>query len=109
MRIPRLWCAVDDASVLVAGEAEADEPLAIELPRRVLQQRHSPPVVLDQVVVGREDVGDAILNLRIRTPHLDLMENVSVHPRHGGLVALVVPQNVFKEVSDKMGAVALEI
>ena len=54
-----LGTAIDDTRVLVAGEAEADEPLAVELPRRLLQQRHPPPVVLDQVVVGGEDVGDA--------------------------------------------------
>ena len=59
--LPTLRHAVGDAGVLVAGEAEADEPLAIELPRRLLQQRHPPPVVLDQVVVGGEDVGNALL------------------------------------------------
>ena len=54
--------AVHDAGVLVAGEAEADQPLAVQLQRRFLQQRHPPAVVLDQVVVGGENIGDALLD-----------------------------------------------
>ena len=44
--------------VLVAGEAELDEPLAVEVLRHLLQNLDPPQVVLDQVVVGREDRGD---------------------------------------------------
>src|SRR5579871_846829 len=40
--------------VFVAREAEADEPLFVKQPRRLLQQRHPPAVVFDQVVVGRK-------------------------------------------------------
>ena len=43
------------------GEAQANEPLPIEQPRRFLQQADAPPVVLDQVVVGGEDGSDALL------------------------------------------------
>src|SRR5947209_19653682 len=59
--VPPLGYAVGSAGVLVAGETEADEPLAIELSGRLLQQRQPPPVVIDEVVVGGEGVGDALL------------------------------------------------
>ncbi|KAF5425531.1 MAG: hypothetical protein C5S41_03810, partial [Candidatus Methanomarinus sp.] len=42
----------------MAGEAEVNEPLPIEQPRRLLQQLNPPLVVLDQVVVGGEDGDD---------------------------------------------------
>jgi len=45
-----------DVGVLVAGEAKADEPLAVELLRCLLQQRHPPPVVLIRLVGGRESL-----------------------------------------------------
>ena len=36
-----------------------DEPFAVEEPRRLLQQRNTPPVVFNQViVVGGKDIGD---------------------------------------------------
>src|SRR5205823_2927028 len=40
---------------LAAGEAERDEPLLIECPRRSLQEPNAVPSVLDELVVGRED------------------------------------------------------
>ena len=52
---------VDERDVLVAGEAEVDEPLAVEalaISSRISMRRG---VVLDQVVVGRQDVGDLAL------------------------------------------------
>src|SRR5204863_9888082 len=58
---PAFRHAVNSAGVLVAREAEADEPLAVELPPCLLQQRHPPPVVLDQVVVGGENLANAAL------------------------------------------------
>ena len=48
---PSLGQTINDLGVLMAREAEVDEPLAVEHPRRFLQQRYPPPVVLDQVVV----------------------------------------------------------
>ena len=51
---PPIRQAVDDACLLMAGEAEADKPLLIQQSHRLLQQRHPPPVVFDQVVVGGE-------------------------------------------------------
>src|SRR3569832_71288 len=58
---PTLRNAFGDGGMFMAGEAEEDEPLAVELPRRVFQQRHPPPVVFDQIVVGGKNVGDALL------------------------------------------------
>ena len=52
--IPRRH-AVDDLDLFVAGEAEVDEPLAVEQPSSLLQQHNTPSVVLDQFVVGGED------------------------------------------------------
>ena len=54
--------AVCYLDVFVAGEAEVDEPFTIEQPSAAFsQQRNPPPVVLDQVVVGGEDVGNFLL------------------------------------------------
>ena len=47
--------------VLVAGEAEVDEPLAVDRPRHLLQHLNPPPVVLDQVVERAEDRCDRLL------------------------------------------------
>src|SRR5215813_2403876 len=61
--LPPFRHAMGDVGVFVAGEAEAGEPLAVKLPRCLLQQRYPPLVVLDQGVVGGEDVSNAVLNL----------------------------------------------
>ena len=45
----------------MAGKAEPDEPLPVELTRLMYQQYNPPPVVFDQIVVGGEDVGDTAL------------------------------------------------
>jgi hypothetical protein len=63
---PSLRRAVGDAGVFVAGEAEADEPFSVKLSRCILQQRHPPPIVLDQVVVGGEDFSDSPLFINAR-------------------------------------------
>src|SRR5258708_7379729 len=60
--LPSLREAVDDPCMFVAGEAEADEPLAVKQARRLLQQRHPPSVVRDQVIVGRKDTDDHLLH-----------------------------------------------
>src|SRR5207302_2027706 len=84
--LPPFRHAAGYASVLVAGEAEADEPLAVELPRRLLQDGHPPPVVLDQVVVGGEDIGDALLLMQRGDGHFDLLQvdrpKVLLYPAH---------------------------
>jgi hypothetical protein len=68
----------------MAGEAQADEPLAVELPRRLLQQRHPPPVVLDQVVERGEDGARAPLRPQARkTLKLQLTDVFHVHVLRG--------------------------
>jgi hypothetical protein len=62
------------AGVFVAGEAEADEPLFVKVTRRLLQQRHAAAVVLDQVVVGGEDIGYASLNFKLREFNFNLRQ-----------------------------------
>jgi hypothetical protein len=46
----------------MAGEAEVDEPLAVETAGHLLKDLDAPLAVLDQVVVGGEDAGDAALD-----------------------------------------------
>jgi hypothetical protein len=48
--------------VFVAGEAEVDEPLAVEGAGHRLQNLDAPLAVLDQLVVGRQDARDALLD-----------------------------------------------
>src|SRR5262245_16106015 len=68
--LPAFRHAVDDAGMLVARKAEADEPFPIKLSHRFFQQFHPPPVILDQVVVRGEDIRDLLLSLRIRATNL---------------------------------------
>jgi hypothetical protein len=46
----------------MAGEAEVDEPLAVEPAGHLFQDLDAPLAILDQVVVGGEDGGDAALD-----------------------------------------------
>ena len=39
----------------MAGEAEVDEPLAVEGAGHLLQDPDAPLIVLDQIVIGRQD------------------------------------------------------
>jgi hypothetical protein len=47
----------------MAGEAEVDEPLAVESAGHRLQNLDAPLAVLDQLVVGRQDARDAALDV----------------------------------------------
>jgi hypothetical protein len=60
---PPLGQAINDLDVFMAGEAEVDEPLAVEHPRRLLQQHDPLPVILDEVVIGGEDRDHPLLGL----------------------------------------------
>ena len=59
-------------------EAKLDEPLVVQPPRHPLQYRDAARVVLDQVVIGGQDGGDAALGGEGRY----LQRNI----RKGGLV-----------------------
>jgi hypothetical protein len=52
--------------VFVAGEAEVDEPLAVEGAGDSLQNFDAPLAVLDQFVVGRQDARDVLLDRKWR-------------------------------------------
>ncbi len=46
----------------MAGEAEVDEPLAVEGAGHLLQDADAPLTVLHQLVVGRQDTRDSALD-----------------------------------------------
>src|SRR5205823_5357597 len=79
--LPPLGHALRDARVLVAREPVVDKPLAVEQPRRIFEKRHPPPVVLDEVVVGGEDVGDAPLNRDGRDPNRQVVNVIPIEGR----------------------------
>ena len=62
----------------MAGVAEVDEPLAVETAGHVLQDRDALTVVLDQVVVGREDGGDAALERESKAGNLDGVQIIAI-------------------------------
>ena len=57
---------VHHLDLLVAGEAELDEPFPVEGLGHLLQYLDAPQIVLNQVVVGGEDGGDFVLDRRVR-------------------------------------------
>src|SRR5579862_494239 len=87
LRRPSVRHAVCDAGVLVAGEAETDEPLAVELSCHLFQERHSPPVVLDQAIVIGKDVYNALLNTSGRKMKRYSPDNVMVQRCHRRLIS----------------------
>lgn len=54
-----------EASLIVSREAEVDEPLLVEAPGHLLQDRDAPRVVLDQIVIRRQDRRNAPLEMGI--------------------------------------------
>ena len=64
-----------DARVLfVAGEAEVDEPLAVEGAGHRLQEPDAPLTVLHQLVVGRQDARDPPLHRQRGKLHLHSLQ-----------------------------------
>src|SRR5205814_793224 len=55
----------DERELFVAGEAEVDEPLAVEGAGHHLQEPDAPLTVLHQLVVGRQDCPDAALRSQV--------------------------------------------
>src|SRR5262245_11304214 len=80
--LPPLRHAVGDMGVFVAREAEADEPFPVKLPCCLLQQGHPPTIVLDQVVVSREDVCDATLNGLWRKAESEITDFLTANVRY---------------------------
>ena len=44
------------------GKAKANEPLAVEFAGGLLKQRDAAAIVFNEVVVGGEDISDALLS-----------------------------------------------
>ena len=55
---------IDERNFFVSGEAEVDEPLAVERAGHLFQNLDAPLVVFDQIVVGRQDARDPALDWR---------------------------------------------
>src|SRR5690554_3688741 len=53
-------------------EAEVDEPLLVQPPGHLLKDLDTTRVVLDEVVVGREDGGDTILYPKLWDQNVDI-------------------------------------
>ena len=64
--IPPLGEAVYEFDVFVAGGAKVNEPFVVEQSRRLLHQRNPPSVVVDQVVIGGEDLSNLVLSVKGR-------------------------------------------
>ena len=64
---------IDERDFFVSGEAEVDEPLAVERAGHLFQNLDAPLVVFDQIVVGRQDARDPALDRkRRRKSHMSL-------------------------------------
>jgi hypothetical protein len=56
----------DQLDLLVAGEAEVGEPLAVDRLRHFLQDLDPPRIAIDQVVVSRESCSNSLLDWKGR-------------------------------------------
>jgi len=62
----------------MAGEAQADEPLAVEFLGHLFQNGNTAVVVFNEVVVGGKDRCDLVLNRLDRKLGLKLMQMIPV-------------------------------
>jgi hypothetical protein len=76
--LPPFRQAVDDPGVLAAWETEPDKPLPVKLPRCVFQQLHPPPIVLDQIVIGRKNISDPLLDWTRWWSELEVSQNLRI-------------------------------
>ena len=106
---PTLWDALYDCYLLVTGEAEVNEPLAIEKPRRLLQQRNPPSVIFHQVVIDGEDRDDSTLLIRAWRPNSKRMKHIAVHTGNCGLFGFVIPKGIAQQICDEARIIALEV
>lgn len=79
---PSLRHAVDGLRAGVAGKAEPDEPLAVNLSCCPFENCNPPPVILDEVIVGGEYVGDVALCFERRYRQLNTTENRQINMRN---------------------------
>jgi hypothetical protein len=66
----------DERNCFVSGEAEIDEPLAVERAGHLFQNLDASLVVFDQIVVSRQDSRDSALKLKRRHRHLKIAQNI---------------------------------
>src|SRR3546814_8910215 len=66
----------DTGKGFVAGEAEVDEPFAVEGAGHRLQNPDASLAVLDQFVVGRKNACDLFLHLQRRNPEIERQQLV---------------------------------
>ena len=107
--LPTFRDSVDDVGMFMAGEAEADEPLLVEQSSRLLQQGHPPPVVLYQVIVRGEHIGDFLLDRSRRNSDWQIVYMVSVQGRIGVADIETFEVQSMQEVVNKTGMVPLEV
>lgn len=67
----------------MTGKTEPDEPLPVELPCRMFQNCNPPLVILDQIVVGGEDVRDAKLSVHRRAQERETLKHPLPQGLHG--------------------------
>ncbi|MCY1554871.1 hypothetical protein D9M68_914820 [compost metagenome] len=67
----------------MAGKTQAYKPFGKQPPRHLLQHSDTPPVDLDQIVIGGENVRDPLLLNNARDSHWDQMNMISVKRRVG--------------------------
>ena len=92
---------------LVAGEAEVDEPLAVEGAGHLLQDADAPLTVLHQLVVGRQDARDPALdggrprnsNLHLRDARRRRVANLRAARRAANLLP---DRRVIEQVVDEV-------
>lgn len=75
---------IDEPDALETREPELDEPLAVEVPRHLLQNLDPAQAVLDQVVVRREDTGDLALDFERADRDFGAPDRLGVYGWIGG-------------------------
>ena len=97
----------------MAGEAEVDEPLAVEGAGHRLQNLDPPLAVLDQFVVGRQGPRDAALDgeggkRKLKAPHCFLIAAWhlgSLRCRDGGLDEVIAREDIVEILAVKLSAI----
>jgi hypothetical protein len=79
-----------------------DEPLAVESAGNLLQDLDAPLAVLDQVVVGGEDAGDAALDGEWGDADLNLLENALGYEWLGRATRMPTQLGIDKKVIQKL-------
>jgi hypothetical protein len=93
----------------MAGEAEVDEPLAVEPAGHLLQDLDAPLAVFDQVVVGGEDAGDAALEGERWYTDFHCVQMVAIYPRDCSSSTLRAKAERTQEQGYKLWVVPFEI